>query len=67
MDIRLLCGEIKGEDIIDIGEIVEVTNYYGAKITGRLNMATKEDISVRDSIIKIKDIVKIKRIKNEEK
>ncbi len=67
MNIRQLTGEINGKDIINIGDLVKVTHISGREHTGRLNSATKEEIRVGMSTIKVEEIIKMEEIKNEEK
>ncbi len=64
MNIGLLVGEVKGKDLINIGETVTVTYNKNNKIViliGRLNNASKEEIKVGSTKIKVEDPLKIKK------
>ena len=57
----MLLGEIKGKDIIDIGDVVNVELTNGGECGGRLNKASKKEITVGTTKIKVEEIVKISK------
>ena len=58
MGIRELCGEVRGKDCIQIGDIVKVL--YGThECIGRLNKASKKEIEGGRKKIDIRDLIKI--------
>jgi len=59
--IKELLGEVNGEDVIDIGDIVNVTTLKGGEIYGRLNALNKNEIKVGMIIIKVDNIINIER------
>ena len=64
MGIKELCGEVSEKDCIQIGDVVKVTHISGCEHTGRLNKASKEEIEVGMSTIKVEEIIKIETHKN---
>lgn len=63
MNIRQLCGEINGKDLINIGDVVKVTYGPKCKISGRLNDASMKEIKVGLVRINVEIITKIKKVK----
>lgn len=60
MGNRLMLGEISGEELIEIGDIVMVKHKDGKKY-GRLNKAFEDKILVMDEWIKVNNIISIKK------
>ena len=55
MKTKVLLGEVSGEEIVDVGDIVKVEIY------GRLNKASKKRIKVGKQIIDVENITKIEK------
>ena len=55
MKVKNLLGEVSGDEIIDIGDIVRVEIY------GRLNEASEKEIRVGKQVLDTDNIIKIKK------
>lgn len=67
MNIKQLLGEVNGKDIIDIGDIVNVTTLKGREVYGRLNASDGKEIKVGMIRIKVDNIINIEKGKEKEK
>ena len=63
MSLRSLVGEIKGSELINIGDIVTVRLGDGGEIFGRLNSSTPKQIKVGMIFIKVERIIDINKFK----
>ena len=61
VNIKELLGEVNGKDIIDIGDMINVTTLEGREVYGRLNASDKKGIKVGMIRIKIDNIINIER------
>ena len=61
MNIKQLLGEINGKDIINIGDIVNITTLKGRQIYGRLNFSDGKKIKVGMIRIKVDNIINIEK------
>lgn len=61
MGVREMIGEVLGKEIIEIGNIVIVHYGRGKEAFGRLNEVSKNHIKVGNKIIKVENVIKIKK------
>ncbi len=62
VNIKTLLGEISGDELINIGDIVEV-NHDNRITYGRLNNTSKKEIKVGTECIQVENIINIIRVR----